>query len=145
MNLQSANDLMLWQGRVIIADTPWQRLRGWYGRADTTNSPAISAVLLTACRAVHSIALQRQLHLCWLDASGRCIHLTPSLKPWRLVACAAATQVLEIDVRALSARLLPQISGSQLRICHDHAGYVYASLNIGTHDIPKQTETFKYP
>lgn len=77
---------------VIVATTPWQRLRGWYGY----QALPVNAVLLTRCNAVQTLALSLRLDLLWLNHDRRCIQVQPSLSAWRFAWCRGASHVLEL-------------------------------------------------
>lgn len=86
---------------VIVARNPWQRLRGWFGYQNSE----VKGVLLTACNAVHTFAMQIPLDLIWFDSNHRCIQVQLNVQPWRLKWCRGASQVLELRTSLLQSQL----------------------------------------
>ena len=77
---------------VVVATTPWQRLRGWYGY----HQLPVQGVLLTRCKAVHTIAMPLWLDLVWINRDLTCIGVRRALPAWRLTWCRGASHVLEL-------------------------------------------------
>ncbi|MGZ7294639.1 hypothetical protein ACXWQW_09425, partial [Streptococcus pyogenes] len=53
--------------RLLIADSHWSRLRGWYGYQAGKHTAALDAVLLTRTACVQTVAMNVGLDLFWLD------------------------------------------------------------------------------
>lgn len=82
--------------QVVLANSPWTRLRGWYGyRRASLDGSGIDAVLLTATRSVHTFGMAFSLDLIWLDSDLRCIEVALKVAPWRARWCHKAAHVLE--------------------------------------------------
>lgn len=83
--------------RVLIADSFFARMRGWYGYQRSFNTRrGIDAVLLTATSSVHTIGMSFRLDLLWLDPELRCIAVSRGVRPWRARWCRGASHVLEL-------------------------------------------------
>lgn len=54
------------------------------------------ALLIPDCRAVHTFGMRFALHLVWLDAGGRIIHVDRAVPPRRWRRCRSARAVLEV-------------------------------------------------
>jgi len=72
-----------------IANNFWSRIRGRLGES----SPS-QPLLITKCKAVHTIGMKFPLRLTWLDRSGKIIKQEIAL-PGKFFACAGADSVLE--------------------------------------------------
>jgi hypothetical protein len=70
------------------------------------------ALLLAPCAAVHTLFMRYSIDVVFLDGEGRIFKIVPQLKPWRMAACRAARQTLEL--RAGEARRLGLTSGASL-------------------------------
>lgn len=93
--------------RVVFADSPWLRLRGWYGYGKYE----ISGVLLQHCQLIHTSALHLSLDLIWLDAGYRCVGGTSNVGPWQICRHASARHVLElpsgeVDIAQVQSQML---------------------------------------
>lgn len=82
--------------QVVLANSPWTRLRGWYSyRRASLDGAGIDAVLLTETRSVHTLGMAFSLDLIWLDSDLRCIQVALKVAPWRVRCCHKAAHVLE--------------------------------------------------
>lgn len=82
--------------KVVLANSPWARLRGWYGyRQAHLHQAGIDAVLLTATRSVHTLAMPFRVDLIWLDSHLCCTHIAFQVAPWRARWYRRASHVLE--------------------------------------------------
>jgi uncharacterized membrane protein (UPF0127 family) len=77
---------------IIVADTPWRRLRGLLGH----RRPPAHALLLPGCRCVHTLGMRFALDLHWLDADGATIRVDRAVPPGRVRACRRARAILEV-------------------------------------------------
>lgn len=81
------------QGRLVLARTWRQRLRGWLWR----RRPAVvTALLLWPCMAVHSLGMTHALDVYFLDEQGRCVKRVRAMQPWRCAWHPRAVAVLEL-------------------------------------------------
>lgn len=76
-----------------------------------------TALLLPACRAVHSFGMCRPFQLVFLDASYRVLVVHDHVLPWRVVVCRRAVHVLESYQKLL---LRP---GDQIRFSNQQLDY----------------------
>jgi uncharacterized membrane protein (UPF0127 family) len=83
---------------IILADTPWRRLRGLLGH----RAPPPHGLLIDPCRSVHTFGMRFPLDLHWLDAEGETVRVDHGVRPWRVRACRAARAVVEVPSGALS-------------------------------------------
>jgi uncharacterized membrane protein (UPF0127 family) len=80
--------------RVLLADTWWQRFRGFLGRGAPGSGEGI---LLAPCNAIHTFGMTFPLDVVFLDAQGRVLDLRRSLRPWRTARGRSGTRyVLEV-------------------------------------------------
>jgi uncharacterized membrane protein (UPF0127 family) len=82
---------------IILADTPWRRLRGLLGQRD----PPRHALRLEPCRCVHTFGMRFALDLHWLDADGATLRIDRAVPPGRIRACRRARAILEVPCHAL--------------------------------------------
>jgi uncharacterized membrane protein (UPF0127 family) len=86
-------------GRLLVARTFWQRLRGLGG---LRSMPPGHALLIPRCSSVHTAGMRFSIDVAFLDAHGRVLALTESLPPWRMAGHRGADAVVE--TRAGAAR-----------------------------------------
>ena len=79
-----------WQ--VMVARTRRARLRGLAGLGAL---PARVALLLPACRSVHTFGMRFALDLVWLDAAGDVVRVDRDVGRFAVRSCRAARSVLE--------------------------------------------------
>ncbi len=72
-------------------------------------------LLLVPCNAVHTAFLRTSIDVVFLDRHGRIRRIVPHLAPWRIAACLAAHQTLELAAGE-SARL-GLLEGASLAEC----------------------------
>jgi uncharacterized membrane protein (UPF0127 family) len=65
-----------------------------------TRSPRVDALLLPACRSVHTFGMRFPLDLYWLDASGEIVRVDRGVRPWRVARCGRARAVVEVPALA---------------------------------------------
>lgn len=68
-------------GRVMIADTFLDRLRGLLGRPPLDPDQGL---WLEPCNSVHMFGMRTALDVVFLDAQGAVLRLIPALRPWRV-------------------------------------------------------------
>jgi uncharacterized protein len=78
--------------RVAVAVTWRSRLLGLAG---LRGLGARMALLLPACRSVHTIGMRFALDLVWVDAGGAVVRVDAGVGPWRVRSCRAARAVVE--------------------------------------------------
>jgi uncharacterized protein len=79
--------------RIVVASSPWSRLRGFALRG---RPPPGQALLFPRCRSVHTWGMRFALDLVWLNEHGRVVRVDRSVPPWRVRSCPRAAAVLEI-------------------------------------------------
>src|SRR3954452_25620197 len=55
-----------------------------------------AALLLPACRSVHTVGMRFALDLVWLDARDAVVRVDRGVRPWRVRSCRAARAVVEV-------------------------------------------------
>jgi uncharacterized membrane protein (UPF0127 family) len=83
---------------IILADTPWRRLRGLLGH----RTPPPHALHLEPCRCVHTFGMRFALDLHWLDRDGLPLRVDRAVPPRRVRLCRGARAVVEVPTGALS-------------------------------------------
>jgi uncharacterized membrane protein (UPF0127 family) len=78
--------------RVALATSCRARLLGLAGLRE----PPPAGLLLSRCRAVHTVGMRFPLTLVWLDAGDRIVRVDRGVPPGRLRICARARKVLEL-------------------------------------------------
>jgi uncharacterized membrane protein (UPF0127 family) len=81
---------------IIVADTPWRRLRGLLGHRE----PPPFALRLERCRCVHTFGMRFALDLHWLDADGALLRIDRAVPPGRVRACRGARAIVEVPCRS---------------------------------------------
>ena len=82
---------------IVVARTPWQRLRGLAFRR---GPPPREALLFPGCRSVHTFGMRFSIDVVFLDARGRVVRVAPAVPPGRLVSCRRASAVIEVRAGA---------------------------------------------
>lgn len=95
--------------RIEISDSFIARLVGLLGRAELADD---QGMLLTRCRAVHTIGMRFPLDIVFLDSSMRIRRVASQVVPWRFVSERSADRVLELSSGA--ARKFGLRAGDQL-------------------------------
>ena len=91
-------------GRVLVATTHVERMRGLLGRASL---PIDHAMLLSPCRAIHTWGMQFAIDVVFLDADNRVTRTVAGVKPWRWVCGRLRTKAtLEFSAGWLARSLL---------------------------------------
>lgn len=72
-------------------------------------------LLIEPCGAVHTVFMRYPIDVVFLDRAGRIRKIVPHLKPWRLAACLAAAQTLELA--ADESQRLGLVVGESLAAC----------------------------
>lgn len=57
-----------------------------------------SGLLIPGCRSVHTIGMRFRIDVHFLDDEERVVRVVQAVSPWRTVACAGASSVLELPV-----------------------------------------------
>src|SRR4051794_7164771 len=65
------------------------------GLAGLHSLGAGTALLLPACRSVHTAWMRFALDLVWIDGAGGVVRVDRDVAPWRVRSCRAARSVLE--------------------------------------------------
>jgi uncharacterized membrane protein (UPF0127 family) len=78
---------------VDVASTRATRRRGLLGRERLS---ATEGLLLTPCKAVHTVGMRFPIDVIFIDRDGRAVRIVPSLAPWRIAMSARATAVIEL-------------------------------------------------
>jgi uncharacterized membrane protein (UPF0127 family) len=78
--------------RVAVAVTWRARLLGLAGLRGVEPR---TALLLPACRSVHTIGMRFALDLVWVDDAGAVVRVDAGVGPWRVRSCRRATAVVE--------------------------------------------------
>ncbi len=87
--------------RVGLADHWWSRTRGFLGRPSPANGEGL---LLSPCRAVHTMGMKFTLDVLFLDRQGRVLALYPDLGPRRHTAWhGTARYALEVPAGTIAA------------------------------------------
>jgi uncharacterized membrane protein (UPF0127 family) len=85
---------------VDVAATRATRRRGLLGRE---NLKATEGLLLTPCKAVHTVGMRFPIDVIFIDRDGRVVRIVPSLAPWRIAMSARANAVIELAAGQVSA------------------------------------------
>jgi uncharacterized membrane protein (UPF0127 family) len=78
--------------RLHVATTWRARL---LGLALLHDLPLECALLIPACRSVHTFGMRFALDVLFLDEGGRPLRIVRGLRPWRVVSCPGAAAVIE--------------------------------------------------
>lgn len=98
--------------RVRHANTFMRRLAGLLFMATLQDGEGL---LLAPCASVHTAFMRYAIDVVFLDRAGVILKVVPTLRPWRVAACAGAYQTLELAAgRAAALRLSPGQSWSEL-------------------------------
>lgn len=97
--------------RVVLADTWWQRFRGFLGRREPSTGDGI---LLAPCNAIHTFGMGFAVDVVFLSEEGRVLDVRRGLRPWRAARGKRGTRyVLEIPsgtIDATSTRVGDELS-----------------------------------
>src|SRR5262245_37675820 len=85
---------------VDVAATRATRRRGLLGR---DSLGATEGLLLTPCKAVHTVGMQFPIDLIFIDGDGRAVRIVPALAPWRIAMSARAKAVIELAAGTAAA------------------------------------------
>lgn len=97
----NASNGMRLAGRVRLAETPRERMRGLLGRPSL---PAGEGLLLDPCRAVHTVGMRFPIDVLFLDRSGRVVRAAGRIRPHRpLLVAPRARRVLELPAGTLES------------------------------------------
>jgi uncharacterized membrane protein (UPF0127 family) len=78
---------------VDVAATRAARRRGLLGRKSLG---ATEGLLLTPCKAVHTVGMRFPIDIIFIDRDGRAVRIVPALAPWRIAMSARAKAVIEL-------------------------------------------------
>ena len=89
--------------RATVADTFFSRLRGLMFRREPP--PPGEGLLITRCRAIHTLFMRFPIDALFLDADGHVVRALRAIPPWRLLVWGGrnAAQVLETRAGATAA------------------------------------------
>ena len=78
---------------IDVAATRAERRRGLLGRKSLG---ATQGLLLTPCKAVHTVGMRFPIDVIFIDRDGRAVRIVRSLVPWRMAMSARAKAVIEL-------------------------------------------------
>jgi uncharacterized membrane protein (UPF0127 family) len=78
---------------VDVAATRAARRRGLLGRESLG---ANEGLLLSPCKAVHTVGMRFPIDVIFIDRDGRAVRIVRSLSPWRIAMSARAKAVIEL-------------------------------------------------
>jgi uncharacterized membrane protein (UPF0127 family) len=85
---------------VDVAATRATRRRGLLGR---DSLGATEGLLLTPCKAVHTVGMRFPIDVIFVDRDGRAVRIVPALAPWRIAMSARAKAVIELAAGTAAA------------------------------------------
>jgi uncharacterized protein len=87
--------------QITVADTWWQRARGYLGRQRPDEGEGL---LLVPCNGIHTYGMTFPLDVLFLDRHGRVLESAPRVRPWRQpLRVQAARYVLEVPEGTIEA------------------------------------------
>jgi uncharacterized protein len=78
---------------VDVAATRATRRRGLLGRESLR---ATEGLLLSPCKAVHTVGMRFPIDVIFIDRDGRAVRIVPALAPWRIAMSFRAKAVIEL-------------------------------------------------
>ena len=85
---------------VDVAATRATRRRGLLGR---DSLGATEGLLLSPCKAVHTVGMRFPIDVIFIDRDGRAVRIVPALAPWRIAMSARAKAVIELAAGTAAA------------------------------------------
>ena len=85
---------------VDVAATRATRRRGLLGRESLGENEGL---LLTPCKAVHTVGMRFAIDVIFIDRDGRAVRIVPALAPWRIAMSARAKAVIELAAGTAAA------------------------------------------
>jgi uncharacterized membrane protein (UPF0127 family) len=85
---------------VDVAATRATRRRGLLGRESLG---ATQGLLLSPCKAVHTVGMRFPIDVIFIDRDGRAVRIVPALAPWRVAMSARAKAVIELAAGTATA------------------------------------------
>jgi uncharacterized membrane protein (UPF0127 family) len=85
----------------VVADRPFQRLRGLLGRASL---PAGEGLLLKPAPSIHTVLMRFPIDVVFLDRDLRVLKLVERLAPWRMASARRARAALELAAGEIARR-----------------------------------------
>jgi uncharacterized protein len=79
-------------GRVVVAATFLERLRGWIGRRPEPDE----GLWLPRCRCIHTCGLPAAIDLVWCGRDGLILRVDRAVRPWRATGATGADAVGEL-------------------------------------------------
>ena len=119
---------------VDVAATRATRRRGLLGRESLD---ATEGLLLTPCKAVHTVGMRFAIDVIFIDRDGRAVRIVPALAPWRIAMSARAKAVIELAAGTAAAadiRIGDMLYLAPAPPPRQHTAAV-------KHDAPRKTET----
>jgi uncharacterized membrane protein (UPF0127 family) len=119
---------------VDVAATRATRRRGLLGRESLG---ATQGLLLTPCKAVHTVGMRFAIDVIFIDRDGRAVRIVPALAPWRIAMSARAKAVIELAAGTAAAadiRIGDMLYLAPAPPPRQHTAAV-------KHDAPRKTET----
>jgi uncharacterized membrane protein (UPF0127 family) len=68
---------------IILADTPWKRIKGLLGRRASSFRGG-QAIVLKPCKSIHTFFMAFSIDILFMDQQGRIVKTISSLRPFRL-------------------------------------------------------------
>ncbi|MCC5880934.1 MAG: DUF192 domain-containing protein [Idiomarina sp.] len=106
--------------RLLVAHSPWSRLRGWYGyqpnSGDRADPGGLDGVLLTHTSSIHTLAMGFALDVFWLDKGMHCIGWQLNVRPWRCSWNLQAAHVLERPATSIDRQTLNSVCQQRLQL-----------------------------
>ena len=85
---------------VDVAATRSTRRRGLLGR---DSLGATEGLLLSPCKAVHTVGMRFPIDVIFIDRDGRAVRIVSALAPWRIAMSARAKAVIELAAGTATA------------------------------------------
>src|ERR671937_24165 len=79
--------------RCLIAQRPWQRMRGLLGRSRLEPG---EGMLFRPAGSIHMFFMRFPIDAIFCDRDLAVIRVVPELRPWRIAACRGAKVVVEL-------------------------------------------------
>jgi uncharacterized membrane protein (UPF0127 family) len=119
---------------VDVAATRAARRRGLLGRESLG---ATEGLLLSPCKAVHTVGMRFPIDVIFIDRDGRAVRIVPALAPWRIAMSTRAKAVIELAAGRAAASDI-QV-GDLLYLAPAPPGRTRTA--VVTHDPPRKPET----
>lgn len=82
-----------------MADTPWQRARGWIGQRPPAEGQGL---WLRPCNGIHTFGMWFGIDVLALDSASRILRIATNVRPNRIILpCLSGKSVLELPAGAI--------------------------------------------